>query len=132
MAGLSEEPVLEITGKQLSSGRDCLRDDDWQVYKLSIVEAGKKPVKLLASKTGGDAAKILAPMEMHGSEEEDYQQHLADCSSTARLDFCCSTISVSCVACLTKLPLLELDTPSLQISLWNSEKVYNFNLVCWS
>ncbi len=95
LGNTSDGLVLDITGRQLTSGRDCLRDNDWQVYKLSIFGHGKRPVRLLASKTGGDAAKLIAPMEMHGSEEDDFREHLADCSAAARLEFCCSTISVS-------------------------------------
>ena len=87
--------LLEITGQQISSARDCLRAQDWQVYKLSIAENGKRAVTVLASKTGGDASHISAPLEMHGSEADDLQQHLKGCSTKASLDFQCSVLSVS-------------------------------------
>ena len=76
------------------------------MYKLSIKESGKKAVKLLASKTGGDASRLSAPMEMHGTEREDFQIQLRDCSSAARVDFCCSTICVSRITASCSLQLV--------------------------
>ena len=85
---------LSVSGRQLRATRDCLRDSEWQIYKLNITEAGRRTVRLLSSKTGGDAAQLSAPLEMHGSEEEDLQQHLVGCSNKASLTFCCSLLTV--------------------------------------
>lgn len=93
-----DQPQLSVTGKRLSGSRDCLRDNDEQVFLLRIREAGRMPVKLLASKTGGDAAQICAPLEMHGSEEEDYGRHLVGCNKSARLTFKCTLLTVSHIA----------------------------------
>ena len=91
----SDGPQLEVIGTQIKSGRDCLRDNEWQVYKICIRNRGKKSVQLLASKAGGDVAKISAPIEMHGSEEDDFRRDLVGCSTTASFTFQCSVLSVS-------------------------------------
>lgn len=87
------ESQLNVEGTLLGRGSDCLRDEDWQVYRLYVKEAGCPPVRLLASKTGGDAAQICAPLEMHGSEEEDFSQD--GCSTSANLSFRCRILMVS-------------------------------------
>lgn len=94
---------MEVKGTMIRSGRDCLRDNDWQVYSLNLAEAGEKPVRMLASKTGGDAAQISAPLEMHGSEEEDYEQQLRGCTTSTSFKFCCREICVSAPLTLVAL-----------------------------
>ena len=52
-------------------------------------------MRMLAGKSGGDAAKLEAPLETHGTEEDDFKQQLATCSDKGRLAFQCSVLYVS-------------------------------------
>lgn len=50
---------------------------------------------MLAGKSGGDAAKLEAPLETHGTEEEDFKHQLAGSSNRGSLSFHCSVVYVS-------------------------------------
>lgn len=83
---------LRVRGSMIQSGRDCLRDDDWQIFQLCISEEGRGAVRMLAGKSGGDAAKLEAPLETHGTEEDDFKQQLEGCSDRGGLSFQCSML----------------------------------------
>ena len=52
-------------------------------------------VSFLAEKTGGDAAKLNAPVGVHGSEASVAEEEtLASCDAGLRFNFLCETILV--------------------------------------
>ena len=74
---------------------------DTGVNSLWLVQVGVinfesgEEVRLLAERTGGDAARLHAPVEPHGLEEDLLHDCSSDCDAAACLDFACDLILVS-------------------------------------
>ena len=85
---------LSLTGRQISADRECTRDADSRVLQLTISEH-ESSVTLLATATGGDVAKIRAPLEMHGTESMDFRGVLSGCTSSGYFQFDCEVLYVS-------------------------------------
>ena len=85
---------LSLTGQQISAARECTRDADSRVLRLTISEH-ESSVTMLATATGGDAAKLRAPLEMHGTELMDFRGQFSGCTSSGYFQFDCEMLYVS-------------------------------------
>ncbi|KAK9812742.1 hypothetical protein WJX72_002899 [[Myrmecia] bisecta] len=82
-----------VLGMEVWSERECMRDAEWKLLQISVINFdSQEEVRLLAERTGGDAAKLHAPVEPHGVEEELLQECSEGCDAAACLDFTCDTI----------------------------------------
>ena len=92
-----EAASLSLTGRQISAVRECTRDSDSRVLRLTISEH-ESSVTMLATATGGDAAKLRAPLEMHGTELMDFSGQFSGCTSSGYFQFDCEVLYVSFLA----------------------------------
>ena len=98
-----DDSILEIRGRAIKSGRECTRDADWELLRLSVTSQQFGRHTILVGKSGGDAAK-LRPLQVHGTEEVDLKPHLTGVAASCNLEFDCETLLVrphdtSCLAC---------------------------------
>lgn len=82
-----------MLGREISSGRECTRDADWQLLRLSVSSQRFGTCTILLGKSGGDAAK-LRPLVVHGTEEYDLRQQMTGCSADCWLTFDCNLLLV--------------------------------------
>ena len=99
LSGLIErdgEVVLHLEGRCVKARRECTRDDEWRLLLLTVGAPGQNcSARILAECYGGDAVRIQAPLDMHGSEAQELTDLLPGTSSASvSLHFVCETILV--------------------------------------
>jgi len=64
-----------IMGREVVSFRECTRDPDWAVVRLTLINfrTGEE-MTFLVEKSGGDAMSLVAPVSWQGLEEEEEMQ----------------------------------------------------------
>jgi hypothetical protein len=64
-----------IMGREVVSFRECTRDPDWAVIRLTLInfKTGDE-MTFLVEKSGGDAMSLVAPVSWQGLEEEEEMQ----------------------------------------------------------
>lgn len=86
-----------LVGEQVISRRECTRDEEWGVVRLSLMDfaggaSGGRPVAtFLTERSGGDAAVLRAPVEWQGTEEEERQSLEVGCSAV-HMSFRCDQL----------------------------------------
>lgn len=82
-------------GVQLTALRECTRDTEWKLLKLTIVDfASQIEVQFAAERTAAHAARIQAPLRFHGDEPELTEALHGIPASKIQLEFQCHTILV--------------------------------------
>ena len=88
------EESWTVQGTRLSTARECTRDEDSELYKLELRTPHGEAI-MLALRSGGDAATLRAPLELHGQEAEDFADLIQQGPQGWNFIFECDTIHVS-------------------------------------
>lgn len=87
-----------VMGLQLTALRECTRDTEWKLLKITIVDfASKAEVQFAAERTAADAARMQAPLQFHGDEPELAEALQGLAPNNVELHFDCHTIMVSSI-----------------------------------
>ena len=85
-----------IMGVQLTALRECTRDVEWKLMKITIINFDSKAeCQFAAERTAADAARVQAPLQFHGDEPELAEALNGLAPSDVQLQFECHTIMVS-------------------------------------
>lgn len=89
------EQHLSVWGDPVKEGRECTRDEAWQLLNVTIKGFGNS-CSLFAECYGGDAVQINAPFDLHGSELTELLASTvqSDLAHGASFSFTCETILV--------------------------------------
>ncbi|BDA51151.1 hypothetical protein COCOBI_18-0260 [Coccomyxa sp. Obi] len=84
---------LGIRGREVLSERECTRDAEWKLLRLTLLNlTHKAEVSCMAEKTGEDSARLFAPFDLHGSEEGTIGSSGPPIDDSLQLEFACETI----------------------------------------
>ena len=92
-----------IMGVQLTAFRECTRDTEWKLLRITVLDFSSKAEDVFAAeRTAADAARLQAPLQFHGDEPELAEALNGLAPSNIELRFDCHTILV-CMPALHSL-----------------------------
>ena len=98
-------------GIQLTALRECTRDVEWKLMKITIIDFDSKAeFQFAAERTAADAARIQAPLQFHGDEPELAEALSGLAPSDIQLHFECHTIMVGMLTMYTLIILASRST----------------------
>ncbi|KAL4424403.1 hypothetical protein ABPG77_005646 [Micractinium sp. CCAP 211/92] len=100
LAGAGSRRSFGLMGEVVVAGRECTRDADWGVLRLTLVNfaagGAASELSFLSERTEGDAMRLRAPVPWQGIELEELPTLDATCSCPTALglslDFRCSQL----------------------------------------